>query len=158
MGSQKGMFWIVVVMKTLERKSQWRNFTKILNYIFKTYLYTPLVVIYFTGSLVIQYRKSFGWTFKFIRHQSLILLLRLWKRSESQKINYDFPYWLYVFPNQFGSWDHPMDQCRSKIFLKTKVSYPLIRTRRCAYQEVRNVSFSENFVYLLNAWSHSRIA
>ena len=28
--------------------------------------------------------------------------------------------------------------------------YPLIRTRMCAYQKVRNVSFSKNFVYVLN--------
>ena len=31
-----------------------------------------------------------------------------------------------------------------KIFRKTNISYPLIRTRTCAYQGVRNVSFSEN--------------
>ena len=33
----------------------------------------------------------------------------------------------------------------AKSFRKTNISYPLIRTRTCAYQEVRNVSFSENF-------------
>ena len=37
-----------------------------------------------------------------------------------------------------------------KIFRKTNVSNPLIRTRTCAYQGVRNVSFSENFAYVLN--------
>ena len=37
-----------------------------------------------------------------------------------------------------------------KIFRKTNISYPLIRTRSCAYQEVRNVSFSENFAHVLN--------
>ena len=36
------------------------------------------------------------------------------------------------------------------IFRKTNISNPLIRTRTCAYQEVRNVSFSENFAYVLN--------
>ena len=38
-----------------------------------------------------------------------------------------------------------------QIFQKTNISYPLIRTRTCAYQEVRNVCFSENlagFVFL----------
>ena len=29
---------------------------------------------------------------------------------------------------------------------------PLIRTRACAYQGVRNVSFSENLAYVLNWW------
>ena len=29
-----------------------------------------------------------------------------------------------------------------KIFRKTNISYPLIRTRTCAYQGIRNVSFS----------------
>ena len=30
-----------------------------------------------------------------------------------------------------------------QIFRKTNISYPLIRTRTCAYQGVRNVRFSE---------------
>ena len=38
----------------------------------------------------------------------------------------------------------------SKIFRKTKISNPLIRTRTCACQGVRNVSFSEDFAYVLN--------
>ena len=29
----------------------------------------------------------------------------------------------------------------------------MIRTRTYAFQGVRNVSFSENFVYVLNGWS-----
>ena len=40
------------------------------------------------------------------------------------------------------------DMC--KIFRKINISYPLIRTHPCAYQGVRNVSFSKNFVYVLN--------
>ena len=32
-----------------------------------------------------------------------------------------------------------------KILRETNISYPLIRTRTCAYQGVRNVGFSENF-------------
>ena len=39
-----------------------------------------------------------------------------------------------------------------KIFRKTNISNPLIRTRTCAYQGVRNVSFLENFAYVLNGW------
>ena len=39
-----------------------------------------------------------------------------------------------------------------KIFRETNISNPLILTRTCAYQEVRNVSFSENFAYVLNGW------
>ena len=42
---------------------------------------------------------------------------------------------------------------KRKIFRKTNISNPLIRIRTCAYQGVRNVSFSENFAYLLNGWS-----
>ena len=41
-----------------------------------------------------------------------------------------------------------------KIFPKNNMSYPLIRTRTCAYQGVRNVSFSENFAYVLNEYPH----
>ena len=42
---------------------------------------------------------------------------------------------------------------RKQIFRETNISYPLIRTSTCAYQGVRNVSFSENFAYVLNEWS-----
>ena len=38
-----------------------------------------------------------------------------------------------------------------KIFRKTNISYPLICTRSCTYQWVRNISFSENFGYV---WPH----
>ena len=46
----------------------------------------------------------------------------------------------------------------TQIFQKTNNSYPLIRTRTCAYQgvltcayqRVRNVNFSENFAYVPN--------
>ena len=35
-------------------------------------------------------------------------------------------------------------------FQKTAIHYSLIHRRTCAYQSVRNVSFSENFAYVLN--------
>ena len=40
-----------------------------------------------------------------------------------------------------------------KIFRKTNISYPRIRTRTCVYQGVGNSSFSENFANVLNEWS-----
>ena len=41
-----------------------------------------------------------------------------------------------------------------KSFRKTNISNPLIRTctRTCAYQGVRNASFSENFAYVLKSY------
>ena len=42
-----------------------------------------------------------------------------------------------------------------KIIRKTNISYSLIRSRTCAYQGVRNVSFSENFENVLTKWSLS---
>ena len=39
-----------------------------------------------------------------------------------------------------------------KNFRKTNISYPLIRTHTCAYQGVRNISFSDNFAYVLSGW------
>ena len=39
-----------------------------------------------------------------------------------------------------------------KIFRKTNISNPMIRTHKCAYQRVKNISFSENFAYVLNRW------
>ena len=44
----------------------------------------------------------------------------------------------------------------SKIFRKTIISCLLIRTRTCAYQGVKNVSFPENFAYALNESSLSK--
>ena len=41
----------------------------------------------------------------------------------------------------------------AKIFWKTDIFHPLIRTRTSAYHEVRNNSFSASFVYVLNEWS-----
>ena len=44
-------------------------------------------------------------------------------------------------------------QVCTQIFRKTNISNLLIHTRTCAYQEVRNVSFSEDFAYvLINGW------
>ena len=40
-----------------------------------------------------------------------------------------------------------------QIFRKTGISYPLIHTHRCAYQEVRNVSFSKKIRERTNEWS-----
>ena len=45
-----------------------------------------------------------------------------------------------------------------QIFWKTNISYPLTRTRTCAYQGVRNVRFSENlacFVFLKHSFGDS---
>ena len=42
---------------------------------------------------------------------------------------------------------------RAQILWKTNISDLLIRTSAGAYQGVRNVSFSENFAYVLNGWS-----
>ena len=39
---------------------------------------------------------------------------------------------------------------KRKIFGKTFTSHPLIRTRTCVYEGVRDVGFSEKFTYLLN--------
>ena len=39
------------------------------------------------------------------------------------------------------------------MFRETSISNPLIRKRMCAYQGVKNVSFLENFAYILTEWS-----
>ena len=51
-----------------------------------------------------------------------------------------------------------INQVFTQNFPKTNISNLLIHTRTCAYQGVRNVSFSEDFAYVLNGWpqnSHS---
>ena len=42
---------------------------------------------------------------------------------------------------------------RTQNFPKINISDPLIRTRTCSFQRVRNVSFLGNFAYVLNGWS-----
>ena len=43
----------------------------------------------------------------------------------------------------------------AKFSEKLTFLYPLIHTRTCAYQGVRNVSFSENFANVIDEWSHT---
>ena len=45
---------------------------------------------------------------------------------------------------------HPV---RTNNFQKTNISYSLIRTRMCAYQGVRNVSFLKNCSFVLTGYS-----
>ena len=49
----------------------------------------------------------------------------------------------------FKSSDHSFSTY-AKFSKKTNISHPLIRTRTCTYQRLRNVSLSENFLYVLN--------
>ena len=86
-----------------------------------------------------------------------------WRSSHEQQVWFYF--WLFLsFPvcwllvkSSVNKSAHPIRDhsfsTYAKFSEKTNVSYPLIRTRTCAYQGVRNVSFSENFAYVLNEWS-----
>ena len=49
----------------------------------------------------------------------------------------------------FNIWGHPFS-AYAKFSEKLTFLTSLIRTRTCAYQGVRNVSFSENVAYVLN--------
>ena len=54
--------------------------------------------------------------------------------------------WLFVFMDEcIYVWDHSFS------------SYPLICRRMCAYQGIRNDTFSEDFVFVLNGWSFNHI-
>ena len=44
-----------------------------------------------------------------------------------------------------------------KIFQKTDTPYPQIQTLTCAYEEIRNVSFSGKFAYILNGCSGTKV-
>ena len=48
--------------------------------------------------------------------------------------------------------DGPSIKYVHKTFRKTNISNPLIRTRTCAHQGVKNVSFSKNYAYVFNEW------
>ena len=62
-----------------------------------------------------------------------------------------------LFRKQFSTWSQNSKMSLEMIelictqnFSKNQYFLPLIRTRTRAYQRVRNVSFSENFAYVLN--------
>ena len=52
--------------------------------------------------------------------------------------------------NQFAMKDYAFSTYLK--FSEKLTFYPLIRTRKCAYQGVRSNSFSENFAYVPNEW------
>ena len=80
------------------------------------------------------------------------LIVRLWHWSfiliNTYNKDKSSMYWWAVYP--LFLWI--MYLVRTQNFPKTNISDPLIHTRMCAYQGVRNVSFSENFAYVLNEW------
>ena len=62
-----------------------------------------------------------------------------------------------VILNMFTCWKLKMNfkSCFCKKLAGTasnNIANPLIRTLTCAYQGVRNVSFPENFAYVLDGW------
>ena len=64
-------------------------------------------------------------------------------------------YVLYLQGNSMNQWEFIYTlgssiKCVRKMFRKTNVSNPLISTRTCAYQGVRNDNFSDNFAYVPN--------
>ena len=89
--------------------------------------------------------KSLCWT--------ALLLRCFWAvKKKIRKIRFLYaarPLALYSFGKGKGSSIY----CVRKIFWKTIISNPLIRTRMCEYQGVRNVSFSKNLVSARNRWS-----
>ena len=54
-----------------------------------------------------------------------------------------------TIPASFHLFRVPSIRYVRKIFRKTNISNPLMRTRTRAYQGVRNVNFSENFACVL---------
>ena len=57
-------------------------------------------------------------------------------------------FWMYFVEGCILLSKGPSIKYVRKIFYKTNISNPLIRTRTYAYQGVGNVSFSKNFAYL----------
>ena len=75
----------------------------------------------------------------------------IWFQATEKVTSLTLVFWkvLVITALSFGTFKW----CIWKIFWKTNISYHLIRTRAYVHQVVRNVSFSGNFAYLLNAWS-----
>ena len=89
--------------------------------------------------------------------------LSKWNKKHSYLFhNYSFRHTKLTSKNvadtTFNNWEK-MERTAScvyyvcTVFRKTNIWNPPIRTRSCSYQGVRNVSFSENFAYVLNGWS-----
>ena len=94
--------------------------------------------------IIFVYNSQCAWTTlnKVLNKTSLILLLLKGVSSKSnmkwQKFSYGFIHFVRTHAR--------------KIFRKTNISYPLIRTLMRAYQGVRSVAFLENFARVLNGW------
>ena len=67
-------------------------------------------------------------------------------------------FFIYFLSNQWFVNTMDIIHYIRNIFRKTNISYPQIRTRTYAYQGVRNISFSENFAYVLNEWSSDELS
>ena len=84
---------------------------------------------------------------------SIIQPSRGWLLDMLQKMLQTLSYFLckFYFPRENS--DVHQGSIHAKSAKRTTISYRLIRTPRCAYQGIGNVSFSENFAYVLNEWS-----
>ena len=88
-------------------------------------------------------------TFENILHLFLVLLLLILRCTQKDE-DKSFEDEKDEFWGWISKWVLQENKAR-QIFQKTNVSFPLIRIRTCAYQEVKYVCFSENltcFVFL----------
>ena len=93
---------------------------------------------YFTYDNYVKKNFFFWFELLIVRWIWIILSVVLWNNFV-QKFN-DF-----IGDHSFSTF--------AKFSEKLNISYPLIPARTCAYQGVRNVSFSGNFANILNEWS-----
>ena len=92
------------------------------------------------------------WLVDFVSQMFFVCFSFLWTKNmlmKRFKLKMNREYFVHFILVSLGSFI----KCVRIIFCKTNISYPLIHTRMCAYQGVRNFSFSEYFAFLLKGWS-----
>ena len=111
----------------------------------------------FMFSLVVDYPYWLLWLIELIYHLANKILLSVWYTRFSEKggnslVNVTYlktgRFLLIFFQSQWVLLLYLAERVLNESF-----KLPSLRTRTCSYKGVRNVSFPENFTYVLNLWS-----
>ena len=109
------------------------------------------------GSVVIQIAKEMTFlkfTLSFVTEIKWFLAQMLGFPIVSSRQAY-FEFYYFCLQKNSASLCGIIHLVRTQNFPKANISNPLIWTRTCAYQGVRNVSFSDNIAYSQNKWMFS---
>ena len=124
-----------IFCKIIRKHQQWRHFLRAWA-LLKKWLQSTCFTVNFNK----LFRQLFCIT---PSNGCFIILGKLNKNNFNQRVAFPLSTLTNFSKGSFILYVHKISQ-------KTNISYPLPRTRMCAWQGVNNVGFPENFVYVLN--------